>query len=360
MQNLGLSTSRQEGRCGPGSRRASTGEPAARNLSGRLARRVASRDDPSCTDDPDAATRRPIFRIRAEPPSCSMPNRTAIRRGADRLVIRALTILLAGCAAPHSSGVSRNDVDLQQRHHTLGSGASLSARAAAYAQAVDIARGSRPDAIDRNLLALTPEQDGIWRTIDGTPHVLVVTWTNFEGYPGPGQRYRNGDYEVWVTAVPELRRFVADYQVDGRRPDGTALSNRLEELLGLPPGADHKWMVEMWAPADRLFRPSADPEVTDHEASLHFPHVAAPGAAQPGSVAYLSVSEPFQEWYARMRKKRYEPESGPAYPWTRLGYTFDWYDLDDPVGLSEFVVMSGSTVVIESKTPTAHYGQNLR
>ena len=289
-----------------------------------------------------------------------MPHGTARRRAAARLVPWALMTLLAGCAASHSSGVSRNDVDLQQRHHTLGTMASRSARAAAYDRAVRVARGSQPSAIRRDLLALTPQQDGIWRTIDGRPHVLVVTWTNYEGYPEPGQRYHNGDYEVWVTAAPELRRFVSDYRIDGRKPDRAALGNRLEELLGLPPGADHKWMVEMWAPADRLFRPSADPEVTDHEASLHFPHVAAPGAAQPGAVAYLTVSEPFQQWYEAMRRKRYEPESGPAYPWTRLGYTFDWHDLDDPVGLSEFVVMSGSTVVIESKTPTGQYGQPAR
>lgn len=272
-----------------------------------------------------------------------------------RLHVSLLVILSAGCQHPHSSGISRNDLDLNQRTRQPHVAGSLQDRAADYDRAVHIAQLSRPEAISRNLLALTPGQDGIWRDIHDIPHVLVVTWTNFRGYPEPGQAYHCGDYEIWVTAAPELQRFIQGYQIEGRKPDREELSNRLEELLGLPPHADHALMVEMWVPAHRLFRPSADPEITDHEASFHFPHVAAPGSGRTTTVDYLTVSEPFQIWYETMQQRRYHPESGPAYPWTRLGYTFDWHDLDHPIGLSEFVVMSGTTVLIEAKIPTEHY-----
>ncbi|MBU6351343.1 MAG: hypothetical protein KGS73_14490 [Chloroflexi bacterium] len=35
------------------------------------------------------------------------------------------------------------------------------------------------------------------------------------------------------------------------------------------------------------------------------------------------------------------------YPWTRLGYTYDWSNSASEVGLSEFVVAAGSTVAVE-------------
>ena len=36
-----------------------------------------------------------------------------------------------------------------------------------------------------------------------------------------------------------------------------------------------------------------------------------------------------------------------AFPWTRLGYTYDWYDNGKEYGLSEFLIFSGAKVKIE-------------
>ncbi|GHU44240.1 hypothetical protein FACS1894190_15440 [Spirochaetia bacterium] len=36
-----------------------------------------------------------------------------------------------------------------------------------------------------------------------------------------------------------------------------------------------------------------------------------------------------------------------AYPWTRLGYTYDWAPGSNEYGLSEFIVLKGVTVNVE-------------
>ena len=36
-----------------------------------------------------------------------------------------------------------------------------------------------------------------------------------------------------------------------------------------------------------------------------------------------------------------------AYPWTRLGYTYDWNEAGDEYGLTEFIILPGSEVEIE-------------
>jgi len=44
-----------------------------------------------------------------------------------------------------------------------------------------------------------------------------------------------------------------------------------------------------------------------------------------------------------------------GYPWTRLGYTYDWGNPDSEVGLSEFVITAGATIKIENVYETAAY-----
>jgi hypothetical protein len=44
-----------------------------------------------------------------------------------------------------------------------------------------------------------------------------------------------------------------------------------------------------------------------------------------------------------------------VYPWTQLGYTYDWGNPESEVGLSEFVIRKGSTVVIKSVSNLDEY-----
>jgi hypothetical protein len=107
---------------------------------------------------------------------------------------------------------------------------------------------------------------------------------------------------------------------------------RLEQLLGLPPNDGKTTFAELWVKPADLFRPSADPEITDHEAGLVFPSVTD----------FLTVSQTFINWFDALIASSYGED---GYPWTRLGYTYDWGNDESEVGVSEFVIRSGATVV---------------
>ena len=125
---------------------------------------------------------------------------------------------------------------------------------------------------------------------------------------------------------------------------GESLRHRIRQLLGLIPDGRVEAAVEIWVrPAD-LFRPAPDPEVTDSTAGLAMPD---------------SVPDWYRTWFNDLRATQYAESTVPprrAYPWTQLGYTYDWGRTDRPHrGLSEFVVRTGSRVVVAGVTPVASY-----
>lgn len=209
---------------------------------------------------------------------------------------------------------------------------------AAYARAVADAAVADASEISRDLIAVTEDNTDLrWRGTAGDCEVLVVTWTSWTGYDASVGIDMTASRDIWVTAVPELTDFCR-----GNRVRGSAATLRMEQLLGLPPDTGKDRFVEMWVDPDDLFRPSPDPEVTDHEAELTF----------PGSPSFITVSPDHVAWFESQRATSYG-EGG--YPWTRLGYTYDWADPRDEVGLSEFVVRTGATVEPASVTPTLAY-----
>jgi len=211
---------------------------------------------------------------------------------------------------------------------------------AAYARAVADARVAEPDEISRNLIAITEGNSYLaWRGEGDEREVLVVTWTSWDGYDASVGARMELTREVWVTVAPELRDF---RDRSGSRVDRTV---RLEQLLGLPPHDGKDRFVEMWVDPDDLFRPSPDPEITDREAELTY----------PGSPSFITVSPSHVAWFEGLMATSYG-ENG--YPWTRLGYTYDWGDPNDEVGLSEFVVRAGATVEPSSVTATLEYWGN--
>lgn len=215
---------------------------------------------------------------------------------------------------------------------------------AAYLAAVRRAQRATAQDASRQLTPIRPDNRALlWRTATGKEQVLVATWTTHRSYYPPQGVTFVESYPVWVTAAPELKNFCRSHAASG---SATPLPRRLEQLLGLPPDSGHEFIVELWVAPSDLFRPSADPEITDREAQLTFPEV-------PG---YLSVSAEFKAWYEQTCDARYRPVHGPAYPWTRLGYTYDWGAPRAPVGLSEFVIRPGAEVTVHAVTATSSYG----
>lgn len=107
--------------------------------------------------------------------------------------------------------------------------------------------------------------------------------------------------------------------------------------MGLPIDETYTHLIELWVRPDALFRPSPDNEITDTVASLDFPANAEDG---------------YIEWFNENIIKSYFPI---RYPWTRLGYTYDWANNDNEIGVSEFVIKRDSKVIVKSKDPTLIY-----
>lgn len=154
--------------------------------------------------------------------------------------------------------------------------------------------------------------------------------------------------DLWITVVPELKNFCTGYNADEEN-----LVFRLEQLLGLPPShKKSKNIVEFWVSSKDLFRPTPDPEITDHEAELDFPQ----------SNSFLVVSKQYKNWFNNRlnefnsQLKEMNPDKIP-YPWTRLGYTYDWGESENHIGLSEFVVKKGADIEIDSTSPAIDYCQ---
>lgn len=211
----------------------------------------------------------------------------------------------------------------------------------AYETAVRDAEVAEPGEISRDLTAITETNDRLqWDGQPGSKRVLLVTWTSWNGYNDlVGKPYTVPDgREIWFTAAPAVRDFCAAYQ---KNSPGADLSLRLRQLLGLPPTDNKTIFVEMWVSPKDIFRPSPDPEISDHEAELDFP-----------SSSRTSVSQAHIDWINTLKQKSYGPN---GYPWTRLGYTYDWGNPASEVGPSEFVVGAGATVDVSKTYATADY-----
>ena len=209
----------------------------------------------------------------------------------------------------------------------------------AYAAAIADARVAELDEISHHLTAIRPETSGlIWEGTPGESRILMCMWSDWEGYTeASAGEVLTTPWEFWVTVAPEIQQWTQQH------PTRCAyLERRLEQLLGLPPHDGKDRFVEFWVEPADLFRPSPDPEITDQEAELDFPQ----------SSLFLTVSEEYIAWFEALCAVSYE---AGGYPWTRLGYTYDWGAPHTDIGLSEFIIRAGATVEIRAVAATAAY-----
>ncbi|MCB1034358.1 MAG: hypothetical protein KDD47_11060 [Acidobacteria bacterium] len=199
----------------------------------------------------------------------------------------------------------------------------------AYRQAVADAREARPEEIYRELKpVLAGERGLVWRGEPGESPILVLTWSSWDGYENALGRELTLTRPVWVTLMPELQELCRHTYPRGRK----ALTRRLERLLGLPPEAGYTRFAELWVDPSDLRRPCPDKEITDRQCSLAFP------PSEPDDSDY-------RRWFESQQESTYGED---GYPWTRLGYTYDWGNPLTEVGLSEYLVWTGATVEVRA------------
>ena len=208
---------------------------------------------------------------------------------------------------------------------------------------------------------------------DGTPgesRVLVASFmkrADYENYYKAAMESGQLSYtlkkSLWVTVVPDLKnRFMGETCP----PTG----KRVKKSLGLRPQDDYDVILEFWIDPQHLFRPSPDPETTDHTASIAYKNASGDWVFPVDNAPFLILDDsqlyhdhkgdaglPYRSWFSNQAETTYniggslnpDDPSTWGWPWTRLGYTYDWGSKTH-IGPSEFVVFldpSSSTVTVE-------------
>jgi hypothetical protein len=186
------------------------------------------------------------------------------------------------------------------------------------------------------LIAITDQNtDLIWKIINNEKYILVTSWKQDIKFYKLDTFYNTGNYPIWVTTAPELKkRFHTEAVKD------TVL--RLKQLLGLPPNSTYNYFVEFWVKPEDLFRPCPDNEITDSKCETCFP--------QETDSIYI-------KWFNDNRISRfYNCNLQNQYPWTQLGYTYDWSPKNKKhIGLSEFVIKANKNIYVKAISTTSEY-----
>ena len=149
---------------------------------------------------------------------------------------------------------------------------------------------------------------------------------------------------LWVSVAPELRNHFWNKSYFACPPG----PERVVQLMGLNPRRSYEVVLEMWVDPEDIYRPTPDPEITDHQAELAVQldetvnvwGVDCRKWAFPNPYLFFSTDQSYQMWFAYNAATTYYNPSAPqnTAPWTRLGYTYDWGDARCHVGVSEFMI----------------------
>ena len=131
---------------------------------------------------------------------------------------------------------------------------------------------------------------------------------------------------VWCVSATEMDNWV---KTNGQGV--TDWSLRLHQLLGMPTSKNYTSVTALWVDAELLHRPA---NVTDPNSPMQKTY-------QPtGDAEFDSM---YKAWFNDNIIWSYFDS---AYPWTRLGYTYDWADNGTEYGLSEFLIFSGASATV--------------
>jgi len=171
-----------------------------------------------------------------------------------------------------------------------------------------------------------------WKIINGEEYVLVG---NFNKYPDSysDTSLVNSWGLIWVFIPAQFKNKIKS----PIQNNDTLL--RMRQLLGLPPSNANNYIVELWVKPKDIFRPSADPEIDDNTAGLYFP---------------ANADTNYIKWFNQNIFDSYFG-NWTHYPWTRLGYSYDWANCSLEVGVSEFCIKANSLLFVKKLSLAIKY-----
>lgn len=182
------------------------------------------------------------------------------------------------------------------------------------------------------LVALTPEDDRvIWN--DAGDKVLLLTWHDYPDECSQGASI--GEYgDVWATSLGEVKTWILE-----NGEEVTDWTVRYAQLLGMHEDEGCTRFTAFWVSPQDVLRPAFVTDVTMQMEN-----------------DYSLVTGEWKEWFdANILFSYFESD----YPWTRLGYTYDWGGKEE-YGLTEFLVREPSKTEILFTCTTEELAEYLR
>lgn len=180
--------------------------------------------------------------------------------------------------------------------------------------------------------SLTIDDDEVKPLVTITAQSPHVTWRDgkvlmltINRHP---ERYKAGESltlpgEVWTFTDREMAAWYAAHKVGV-----TDWTRRLKQLIGVPPDGEYTHVSAMWVAPEDIRRPAHNTDITSTTMPTTLPK---------------DSDEAYRTWFNQNLIWSYFTS---AYPWTRLGYTYDWAENSGEYGLSEFLIRPGAEVEV--------------
>lgn len=195
--------------------------------------------------------------------------------------------------------------------------------------------------IDSSQIKFAPETNSL-RTAPNLVKFTGKTATKVGLLVGPGdysKYYKNStrmsNRYTWVFYPDSLKaQCIRKGIVKSKITDNRRLSERLCKFLGLSHTVQRDTVVFFEVQTAHLFRPAYTPDVNSN--------VAVSNALINGLPNAMRV------WFVSQ-------QIGNFFPWTRMGYTYDWGDPHNYIGTSEFILKPGNPIKNVSFDVLSHY-----
>jgi len=242
-------------------------------------------------------------------------------------------------------GLNWNNIPFCDVVDNTGAKVSMASRdsilAAQYEAAVKDAADVTEDKI-RPLVIIDENSDKVTWNSDSSK-VMMVTFNNVPDVYKDGTTVKL-DRPVWLVTEKELQQWYRSHKDDIRN-----WPMRFRQLLGMPKSSPATHFSVLWVSPKDMIRPAFVTSIKNGEMKTTFDENSEDENLSPEMRIW------YQNWFDENRAKSFGKD---GYPWTRLGYTYDWASKEkNKYGLSEFLVMPGAEVDVQFSKNTKAFVQ---
>lgn len=169
------------------------------------------------------------------------------------------------------------------------------------------------------------DKNVIWSE-DGKSVLVAFMHKYPDSYPA-GENIELVWGNVWCVSAGEFHNWMKNN--NEKVEDWT---KRLHQVMGMPYTKNYTTVTALWVDASLIYRPAYE---TDARSEMKTTY------QKTGDDEFDDM---YKEWFDGNIIWSYFDS---AFPWTRLGYTYDWADNGQEYGLTEFLIFSGAEAKVE-------------